>query len=143
MSKFTDMDHPFHMTGLSEFLVLPKHQNDIFCFHGLKHEWQYKNIENDYGNSVIDCEEILVSYKDDSISFEKNSFLSTKKINENVDFIVKTIDGQIVTTLENQNLFQYWLFYVSNIHLTDKIYIIEIVGTQSRVKLYNNLLEIV
>jgi hypothetical protein len=59
---------------------------------------------------VIDCEEILVYYKDDTISFEKNSFLSTKKIDENVDFVIKTVDGQVVETLADQNLFQYWLF---------------------------------
>jgi len=143
MSKFTDMNHPFHMTGLSDYLILPNHQNDVFCFHGLKHEQQYKDIQNDYGNSVIDCEEILVTYKDNTISFEKNSFLTTKKIEENVDFIIKTIDGRVVTILANQNLFQYWLFYISNIQLTDKSYIIEIVKTNSRVKIYNNLLQII
>jgi hypothetical protein len=131
------------MTGLSDYLILPNHQNDVFCFHGLKHEQQYKDIQNDYGNSVIDCEEILVTYKDNTISFEKNSFLTTKKIEENVDFIIKTIDGQVVTILANQNLFQYWLFYISNIQLTDKSYIIEIVKTNSRVKIYNNLLQII
>jgi hypothetical protein len=128
------------MTGLSDYLILPNHQNDVFCFHGLKHEWQYKNIQNDYGNSVIDCEEILVTYKDNTISFEKNSFLTTKKIEENVDFIIKTIDGQVVSTLPNQNLFQYWLFYISGVELISGCYLIEIVMTESRVKIYNNLL---
>jgi hypothetical protein len=142
MSKFTDMDHPFHMTGLSEFLVLPKHQNDIFCFHGLKHEWQYRNIQNDYGNSVIDCEEILVYYQNETIFFEKNSFLSNKKINDNVDFIVKTIDGQVIETLLNQNLFQYWVFYISNISLPKGSFIIEVVESVSKNKIYNNLLKI-
>lgn len=142
LSKFTDMNHPFHMTGLSDHVILPNHQNGVFCFHGLKYDWQYNNIQNDYGNSVIDCEEILVTYKDNTISFEKNSFFTTKKIDENVDFIIKTIKGQVVSTLPNQNLRQYWLFYVSNIQLTDKIYIIEIVKTNSRVKIYNNLLKI-
>jgi len=140
MSKITDMNNPFHMTGLSNYLILPNHQNDVFCFHGLKHEWQYKNIQNDYGNSVIDCEEILVTYKDNTMSFEKNSFLTTKKIEENVDFIIKTIDGQVVSTLPNQNLFQYWLFYISGVELISGCYLIEIVKTESRVKIYNNLL---
>jgi hypothetical protein len=36
MIKFTDLNHPFHMTGISEFVKLPKHQNDITVFHGLK-----------------------------------------------------------------------------------------------------------
>lgn len=142
MSKFTDMNHPFHMTGLSEFLRLPSHQNDVFCFHGLKHNYQYENIQNDYGNSVIDCEEILVEYKDKSIFFEKNSFLTTKKINENVDFVVKKINDEVVERLSNQDLFRYFMFYISNINLTDDQYIVEIVGTDSGKKYYNNLLQI-
>ena len=142
MSKFTDMDHPFHMTGLSDYLILPNHQNDVFCFHGLKYDWQYKNIQNDYGNSVIDCEEILVEYKDNTILFEKNSFLTTKKIDENVDFIVKKINGVVVESLPNQDLFRYFIFYISNVRLTDDQYIIEMVGTNSGKKYYNNLLQI-
>jgi len=142
MGKFTDINHPFHMTGLSDFLILPKHENDVVCFHGLKNELQYKNIENDYCNSVIDCEEILVYYKDNSVFFEKNSFLTSKKIDENVDFIIRNMNGEIVETLTNQNLFQYWLFYISNVDLTDNFYIIEIIGTDSGIKLYNNLLKI-
>jgi hypothetical protein len=142
MSKFTDMDHPFHMTGLSDYLILPNHQNDVFCFHGLKYDWQYKNIQNDYGNSVIDCEEILVEYEDNTILFEKNSFLTTKKIDENVDFIVKKINGEVVESLPNQDLFRYFIFYISNVRLTDDQYIIEMVGTNSGKKYYNNLLQI-
>ena len=142
MQKFTDTNHPFHMTGLSEFLVLPKHQNDVVCFHGLKNKWQYENIQNDYCNSVIDCEEILVYYQNNSVFFEKNSFLSSKKINENVNFVIKNLKGEIIEMLTNQNLFQYWLFYISNVDLMDNFYIIEIIGTNSGIKIYNNLLKI-
>ena len=142
MGKFTDINHPFHMTGLSEFIRLPKNQNDVVCFHGLKSEQQYLNIEKDYGNSVIDCEEFLVYYHNNSIFFEKNSFLGNKKIDENVDFIVKTIDGEIIQTLTNQELFRYWVFYISNVILNDETYVIEIVKTNSGIKIYNNLLKI-
>jgi len=143
ISKFTDMNHPFHMTGISDFVKLPKHQNDVVCFHNLKNEEQYVRIENDYNNHVIDCEEILVYYKDNSVFFEKNSFLTTKHIDEHVDFIIKDLNGNIVNVLANQNLQQYWLFYISDIELTDKSYIIEIVKTNSRVKIYNNLLQVI
>jgi hypothetical protein len=142
ISKFTDMNHPFHMTGISDFVKLPKHQNDVVCFHNLKNEEQYVRIENDYNNHVIDCEEILVYYKDNSVFFEKNSFLTTKHIDEHVDFIIKDLNDNIVNVLANQNLHQYWLFYISDIQLTNKSYIIEIVKTNSRVKIYNNLLKI-
>ena len=80
--------------------------------------------------------------KVNSIFFEKNSFLGNKKIDENVDFIVKTINGEIIQTLTNQELFRYWVFYIFNVILNDETYIIEIVKTNSRIKIYNNLLKI-
>tara|TARA_R110000751_G_scaffold149069_2_gene253970 strand:- start:5 stop:1066 length:1062 start_codon:yes stop_codon:yes gene_type:complete len=141
ISKFTDMNHPFHMTGISNSVVLPQHKNDIFCFHGLKDDNQYNNIKNDYNNSVIDCEEILITYKDNTIFFTKNSFLTTKQINENVDFIIKTIDSKILYTLNNQNLFQYNTFYISDLNLNGGLYVIEIVKTNSKEKIYNNLIK--
>jgi hypothetical protein len=36
----------------------------------------------------------------------------------------------------------YWFFYISNVFLEKKSYIIEIVKTHSKVKIYNNLLKI-
>jgi len=142
MAKFTDLNHPFHMTGISEFVRLPKHQNDVIVFHGLKTKERFEDIEKVYGNTVLDCEEIVVFYQNETIFFEKNSFLSSKRINENVDFIIKKMNGEIVEILSNQELFRYFTFYLSNIHLIDKTYIIEIIGTNSGIKLYNNILEI-
>jgi len=142
MIKFTDLNHPFHMTGISEFVKLPKHQNDITVFHGLKTKERFEGIQKDYDNTVLDCEEILVYYRDETIYFEKNSFLSSKNIDENVDFIILELDGNVVEKLENQPLMDYWVFYISNIVLHKKTYIIEIVKTNSKVKIYNNLLKL-
>lgn len=142
MDKFTDMNHPFHKTDLSEFLKLPQHENDVVFFHGLKDENRFKNIEKDYGNSVLDCEEMLVYVKDNTVFFEKNSFLSTKKIDEYVDFIIRDVDGNILEILSGQNLMQYWTFFISNVYFKKGKYIIEIVKSQSRIKIYNNLIEI-
>ncbi len=142
MGKFSDTNHPFHMTGLSPFLVLPKHQNDVVFFHGLKDIGRFQSIERTYGNTVLDCEELLVTYSNNTIFFEKNSFLSSKKIDENVDFIISDLDGNVIEKLENQQLMNYWVFYLSNVFLEKKSYIIEIVKTHSKVKIYNNLLKI-
>lgn len=140
MSKFTDLNHPFHSTGLSPYLELPKNQNDIVVFHGLKDPQRYQNIQTIYGNKVLDCEEILVHYSNNTILFEKNSFLNTKNIDEPVDFIVKNQSGNIVEILSNQPLHLYWLFYISNVYLNDNYYHIEIVKSYSKQKIYNNIL---
>ena len=140
MSKFTDLNHPFHATGLSPFLKLPNNQNDIVVFHGLKTSKRYQDIQKVYGNKVLDCEEILVYYNNNTIYFEKNSFLDTKDINEPVDFIIKNQSGTVVENLSNQSLHQYWLFYISNVSLTESYYHIEIVKSNSKQKIYNNIL---
>jgi hypothetical protein len=59
-----------------------------------------------------------------------------------IDFIILDLDGNVVEKLENQPLMDYWIFYISNIVLHKKTYIIEIVKTNSKVKIYNNLLKI-
>ena len=76
------------------------------------------------------------------IAFSLFPLLTSKKINENVNFVVKNLNNETVEILTNQNLFQYWTFYISDVDLTDNFYIIEIIGTDSGVKLYNNLLKI-
>jgi len=140
MEKFTDLNHPFHMTGISEFVKLPKHRNDITVFHGLKEKERFEKIQRDYGRTVLDCEEILVYYQNETIFFEKNSFLSSKKIEEDVDFIIKSDDNRIIQTLSNQNILKYWMFYISNVYLSKGSYIIEIIETKTKNKIYNNLL---
>ena len=101
-----------------------------------------KKINNDYGNSVLDCEEIIVTYSDNTILFEKNSFLSSKKISNSVNFIIKDTDGNLIQKLSNQKIFDYWLFYISNVFFDKKNYIIEIENAENGVKIYNNLLKI-
>jgi len=140
ITKITDLNHPFNQTGISEHVILPKTTNDIAVFHGMKDSEKFMEIEKNYGNMVLDCEEMLVYYKDNTIFFVKNSFLTTKKIDENVDFIVKNIHGDVVIQLGNQELWRFFTFFVSDIHLNDGLYHVEIVKTNSRTKIYNNLL---
>jgi hypothetical protein len=128
------------MTNTSPRAETPKNINDFLFFHGFKHEIDYKKIEEDYNNSVLDCEEILVYYNDNIIYFEKNSFLDTKNIDEPVDFIIKNKSGDTVEKLSNQPLHGYWVFYISNVNLTDNYYHIEIIKTNSKQKIYNNIL---
>ena len=46
------------------------------------------DIEKNYGSSVLDCEEILVYYTNNTILFEKNSFLNQKNLQGEFDFII-------------------------------------------------------
>ena len=142
LARITDLSNPFHQTNVSQYVVLPKNSNDIAVFHGMKDSEKFIEIESNYCNSVLDCEEMVVYYKDGTIFFEKNSFLTTKNIDEHVDFILKNIHGDIIIQLGNQELWRFFMFYVSDIHLDKGLYFVEILKTNSRTKIYNSLIEI-
>jgi hypothetical protein len=142
ISKITDLNNPFHMTQVSPSVRLPQTKNDIAVFHGMKDVESFRRIQKNYGNSVLDCEEILVYYIDNTLFFEKNSFLTTKNIEGEYDFILKDKEGNIVQRLSNQLLKKYWIFYISNINLSKGEYSVEIIETQIGNKIYNNLIKI-
>jgi hypothetical protein len=143
VKEMTDTSQKFHMTGnISPWCKLPEHTDDIITFHQLKTQEDFDNIKDSYNNTVLDCKEMLVTYNNNTIVFIKNSLLTKKQINENVDFVIKDLKGNVVNRLNNQELFNYFTFYLSNIPLTNSLYIIEIIKTNSKIKIYNNLLKI-
>lgn len=142
MNKFTDLNHSFHSTGISEHVILPKHPNEVLFFHNFKKPEQYETIKSVYGNTVIDQEEIIVVYKNDTIFFEKNSFLTTKKFKEEVNFVITNIETNKSFSLTNQKIFNYWLFYVSNVKLKNGLYLVEICESDNNRKIFSNILEI-
>lgn len=135
-------DYSYHMTNISPNVRLPKNQNEFLFFHRFKKINDFEMIEKEYGNDVIDCEEFVINYEKNKILFEKNSFLTTKNINENVDFIVKDLNNNEIIRLNNQNIKNYWLFYISDIHLQDGMYCVEIRLTNSKFKIFNDLVEV-
>lgn len=143
VKEMTDTSQKFHMTGnISPWCKLPEHTDDIITFHQLKTHEDFDNIKDGYNNTVLDFKEMLVTYNNNTIVFIKNSLLTKKQINENVDFVIKDLKGNVVNRLNNQELFNYFTFYLSNIPLTNSLYIIEIIKTNSKIKIYNNLLKI-
>ena len=142
ISKITDLSNPFHMTEISPRVKLPQNVNEIAVFHGMKNIESFQRIEKNYGNKVLDCEEILVYYVNNTIFFEKNSFLTTKNIQGEFDFILRNINGDVVQYLSNQFLMNYWIFYISNIDLPKGDYFVEIVQTDTKTKIYNSLITI-
>lgn len=142
INKFTDLNHPFHSTGISEWVVLPKHPNDVLFFHNFKQPSQYQTIKDVYGKTILDQEEMIVTYKDDTLFFEKNSFITTKTFNPKVTFKVTNIKTGSFYYLTHQQLNQYWLFYISNVKLEKGLYQVEILETDTERKIYNNILKI-
>jgi hypothetical protein len=140
--EMTDTSNQFHMTkNISSECKLPEHSNDIITFHQLKTQEDFDDIKDNYGITVLDNEEVLIYYNNNTIVW-KNNWKGNKKIGENVDFLIKNINEEIIEVLPNQNLYNYLTFYISNLNLNEGFYVIEIIKTNSREKIYNNLIEI-
>ena len=127
---------------ISPNLEVPNSLNDFLFFHGFKDPLDYEKIQNEYGNKVLDCEELVVNYKDGLLLIEKNSFLTTKKDIGIVDFVVKDIDGNVIFNLENQNLLQYWVFYISNFHLPVGRYLLDVHKKENNHKIFGDIFEV-
>jgi hypothetical protein len=139
IDTITDMNNSFHMTQISPRVRLPQNQNDIAVFHGMKNTESFKKIQKNYGNKVLDCEEMVIYYVDNTLFFEKNSFLTTKNLHGEFDFILKNKEGEIVQRVNNQILMNYWTFYISDVFLSEGDYSVEIIQTHTGNKIYNNV----
>lgn len=136
-------NYSYSMSLISNNVTLPVNENDIYCFHGFKDKDYYLTINSDYGKTVLDCEDFVITYNNNTIKFEKNSFLTSKKIELEVDFIIKDINNdKVVCQLNNQSIFRYWLFYYSNIYLQKGKYQTSIVESQSKRIIFNDILEV-
>lgn len=135
-------NYTYSMTGISPSVVLPKNHNEVLFFHGIKSQEHYDNIKRNYNSSVIDCEEFFTTYSNQTLVFEKNSFMTTKKVGEIVDFIIGDLDDNEIFRLGNQYFYNYWYFYVSNLFLEPKKYSIKIVETNSKRCIFNDIIEI-
>jgi hypothetical protein len=148
IEEVTDIDmkifenYSYSTTNISQSVVLPKNQNEVLFFHGVKSQEHYDNIKGNYNASVIDCEEIVITYSNQTLLFEKNSFMTTKKVEEIVDFVIGNLDGNEIFRLGGQNFYNYWYFYVSNLFLEPRKYFIKIVETNSNRCIFNDVIEI-
>jgi len=135
-------NYSYNLTPISPSVVLPSGENDVLFFHGIKSQDHYKNIIESYGKKVIDCEEFVVTYSKNTLLFEKNSFMTTKKVNETVDFIIMDLEGNHLYALQNQKIYNYWYFYISDIILDPKKYLIRIEESDSRRCIFSDILEV-
>ena len=137
MKKFEN--YSYHLSNISGQVRLPKNNNDVFVFHGFKDPYFYKNIERDYGNTILDMEDFIISYRDNSMIFTKNNFLTGKEIKNLVTFKVYDEKNKLLCQLSNQMLFNYWVFFIGNVDLKNKKLKIEIEEVDGGRIIYKNI----
>lgn len=139
MEKF--YNYSYHMTQISQNLILPKTINEIYVFHGFKDVEFYKEIENNYGKTVLTIQDFIINYENKTITFTKNNFLNDKIIENDVCFNLYDTKKNLIFSLKNQKIYNYWVFFISEIDLNGKI-IIEIKETSNKRIIYKNLLKL-
>lgn len=136
-------NYSYNMTGTSPWAELPKNINDFLFFHGFKSPSDYEKIQEEYGSSTLENEEMILNYSSGTISFEKNSFLTTKRnIDSLVDFVVYLPGGEEILRLSSQEFHKYWMFYISSIILSSGKYTVKIFESISSRCIYNDVIEI-
>lgn len=143
INKFHNYSYNIVTEWVSPSVQLPNTINDIMFFHGFKNKNDFERIKNDYGNTVLDCEELVINYRENSLTIEKNSFLTTKRDIGLVDFIVKDIKNETRFIMENQMLMNYWFFFISDFYLEKGFYYLEIVKKDGNHKIFRNVFEVI
>jgi hypothetical protein len=134
-------NYSYNMTGTSIAVELPKTINDFLFFHGFKYPNDYEKIQKEYGKSTLENEEMVITYGNNTILFEKNSFIHNKKIDWFVDFVILDLNGIELHRLRGQEIFNYWVFYISDLQLKGQ-YIIKIMETTTNKCIFNDIIEV-
>ena len=70
---------------------------------------------------MLKKDDILIEYNNNTLLFKKNNFLSNKKIENTVDLIVRDQHNNEVFKLLEQYIFNFSLFYISDIFLSTSL----------------------
>jgi len=145
-SPFLDIqkiqNYSYNISLISEHVKLPKNENEIYIFHGFKDFEFYKKIRENYGKTVLCEDDFLVNFKNNTLFFQRNSFLTGKKIEDTVNFVVRNNKKKEILNLQNQKIFNYWTFYISNINLSIGPYQVSIEESNTKRIIYQNILQV-
>ena len=128
---------------VSDNVKLPQHENDILVFHGFKIPEFEDHLKWHYFKTILSQDDFIISFEKEKNTFwwHKNSFLTNKNIKPLVRFeIVK--DGTILYTLDNQEIFKYWGFFIGDCVVSKGIYDMRIVESETERIIYKNSISI-
>lgn len=148
MEEFYDLNfsnlenYSYHMTHYSHYVKLPKTVDDFLIFHGYKEQDDYEKIKNNYGNSVLDTQDFIIIYENNTLFFRKNNFLNNKKIKNTVNFDLYDENLNLIFSLQNQEIYNYWTFYISNIFVRHSKLNIKVTETDTNRTIYQNTIQL-
>jgi FkbM family methyltransferase len=126
---------------VSDELVLPQHENDLIAFHGFKNPEFQNQLKENYFKTILSQDDFLIEYKNNSFWWTKNSFLGDKNLQPVVRFEILNND-QILYTLNYQEIFKYWSFFLSDLFLNSGYYETRIVEEYTNKIIYTNIIKV-
>jgi hypothetical protein len=148
MEEFYDLNfsnlqnYSYHTTDHSPHVKLPKTVDDFLIFHGYKKQEDYDKIKNNYGDSVLNIQDFIITYENNTLFFKKNNFLRNKKIENKVDFNLYDEKFNLIFSLRNQEIYNYWTFYVSDIFLNNLKVNVIVTETDTSRTIYQNTVQL-
>ena len=96
--------------------LLPKHTNDIYCFHRVKSIKEFHDIKENYLNDVLAHDELYLSQKEnDDLVLSRKNFMSEKQFSELVNINIYDKKGNLLYNFDNVEIFKYFHFCVGKV----------------------------
>jgi hypothetical protein len=136
-----NMESYLNWSNFTSHIPRPTDSNQIIAFHQLKSREEFEEVIADYGNSVIEPEEFVCDYQENTVLFRKNSFLTTKNLSGEFDFVVYDETDQLVCS-HTSHIMEYWTFCVWNNDLTPGVYTFLIRETSTQKIVFRDLVKV-
>jgi hypothetical protein len=90
----------------------------------------------------LDCEELFITYDNNKLTFEKNSFLTTKTNKNRVHFQIYNLNNDLIFNLAGREIRNYFVFYVDSFYLLPGKYLIKIVEEDDDFCIFRDIIEV-
>lgn len=95
---------------------LPTHINDIYCFHRVKSIPEFKDIKQNYLETVFTHDELYLTLKDnDDCILSRKNFMPEKKFEPYVDINIYDKNGDLLFNFHKAEIFKYFHFCVGKL----------------------------
>ena len=143
--SYVDMDifhnYKYGAHPVSDNLILPQHENDLLIFHGFKNPEFENQLKENYLRTVLFQDDFIIEYKNNTFWWTKNSFLGDKNLQPIVRFEILN-NNQVLYTLNNQDIFKYWGFFINSLSLNSGYYETRIIEESTNKIIYKNIIKV-
>ena len=98
-------------------------------------------LKENYLRTVLFQDDFIIEYKNNTFWWTKNSFLEGKNLQPIVRFEILN-NNQVLYTLNNQDIFKYWGFFINSLSLNSGYYETRIIEESTNKIIYKNIIKV-